>query len=125
MGTTLVGSPETVAAGIRRLLEQTRGGTGGILFRAQEWTNRHDTLTSYELFARYVMPQFQGSLDTIAASNQWARERRRDIFGPNVEAIAKAFSDAGREMPREVLGRTAGARDVVPRPADESARREA
>ena len=101
MGTTLVGSPETVAAGIRRLLEQTRGGTGGLLFRAQEWANRHDTLKSFELFARYVMPQFQGSLDTVADSNRWARERRRDIFGPNVEAIAKAYADAGREMPRE------------------------
>ena len=114
MGTTLVGSPETVAAGIRRLLEQTRGGTGGLLFRAQEWANRHDTLKSFELFARYVMPQFQGSLDTVADSNRWARERRRDIFGPNVEAITKAYADAGREMPPEALGRTAGARDVIP-----------
>jgi limonene 1,2-monooxygenase len=114
MGTTLVGSPETVAAGIRRLLEQTRGGAGGLLFRAQEWANRQDTLKSFELFARYVMPQFQGSLDTIADSNRWARERRRDIFGPNVEAIARAYADAGREMPQEALGRTAGARDLVP-----------
>jgi limonene 1,2-monooxygenase len=114
MGTTLVGSPDTVAAGIRRLIEQTRGGTGGMLFRAQEWANRHDTLKSFELFARYVMPQFQGSLDTIADSNRWARERRRDIFGPNVEAIAKAYADAGREMPQEALGRTAGARDRIP-----------
>jgi limonene 1,2-monooxygenase len=114
MGTTLVGSPDTVAAGIRRLLEQTRGGTGGILFRAQEWANRHDTLKSYELFARYVMPQFQGSLDTVADSNRWARERRRDIFGPNVEAITRAFADAGREMPPDALGRAAGARDVIP-----------
>ena len=59
------------------------------------------------------MPQFQGSLDTVADSNRWARERRRDIFGPNVEAIAKAFSDAGREMPKDALARAAGARDVV------------
>jgi limonene 1,2-monooxygenase len=113
MGTTLVGSPETVAAGIRRLLEQTRGGAGGLLFRAQEWANRQDTLKSFELFARYVMPQFQGSLDTIADSNRWARERRRDIFGPNVEAIARAYADAGREMPQEALARTTGARDLV------------
>jgi limonene 1,2-monooxygenase len=59
------------------------------------------------------MPQFQGSLDTIADSNRWARERRRDIFGPNVEAIARAYADAGREMPQEALARTTGARDLV------------
>jgi limonene 1,2-monooxygenase len=114
MGTTLVGSPETVAAGIKRLIEQTRGGAGGLLFRAQEWANRQDTLKSFELFARYVMPQFQGSLDTVAGSNRWARERRRDIFGPNVEAITRAFTDAGREMPPDALGRAVGARDVIP-----------
>lgn len=33
---------------------------------------------------------------------------------PNVEAIAKAYADAAREMPREALSRTAGARGVVP-----------
>src|SRR5882757_4827220 len=37
MGTTLVGSPETVAKGISRLLEYSQGGFGGILFRAHEW----------------------------------------------------------------------------------------
>jgi limonene 1,2-monooxygenase len=114
MGTTLVGSPETVIKGIERLLGFTAGGAGGVLFRAHEWANREETLRSYELFARYVMPRFQGSLDTILDSNRWARERRRTIFGPNVEAIAKAFADAGREMPAEVLARTAGARDVAP-----------
>jgi limonene 1,2-monooxygenase len=114
MGTTLVGSPDTVAAGIKRLLTLTQGGTGGILFRAQEWANREITLKSYELFARYVMPQFQGSLDTVVDSNRWAREGRRDIFGPNVQAIAKAYADAGRQMPAEALARTTGARDVGP-----------
>jgi SAM-dependent methyltransferase len=39
MGTTLVGSPDTVAKGIKRLLEYSQGGFGGILFRAHEWAN--------------------------------------------------------------------------------------
>ena len=39
MGTTLVGSPETVIKGISRLLEYSQGGFGGILFRAHEWAN--------------------------------------------------------------------------------------
>ena len=36
-GTTLVGSPDTVAKGIERLLGYSNGGFGGILFRAHEW----------------------------------------------------------------------------------------
>ena len=39
MGSTLVGSPETVIKGINRLLEYSQGGFGGILFRAHEWAN--------------------------------------------------------------------------------------
>jgi len=112
MGTTLVGSIDTVIRGVERLWELSAGGFGGLLFRAHEWATREQTLRSYELFARYVMPRFQGSLDTIQASNDWARGNRRTIFSPNVEAVRRAFLDAGREIPADFRQRTAGARDV-------------
>jgi limonene 1,2-monooxygenase len=111
MGTTLVGSPETVIRGIERLWELSQGGFGGLLFRAHEWANREETLRSYELFARYVMPRFQGSLETVRASNEWARANRKTIFSPNVEAVRRAYLDAGREVPAEFRARTSGARD--------------
>jgi limonene 1,2-monooxygenase len=114
MGTTLVGSPETVARGIERLLGYSDGGFGGIMFRAHEWANREDTLKSYELFARHVMARFQGSLDTVIASREWAKSNRRTVFGPNVAAIRKAYTDAGRDVPAEFAQRTPGARDVGP-----------
>ena len=113
-GTTLVGTPDTVSKGIERLVELSQGGFGGLLFRAHEWASREETLRSYELFARYVMPRFQGSLATIIDSNEWCRENRRTIFGPNVEAIRRAYRDAGREVPSEFLWRTSAARDVGP-----------
>jgi limonene 1,2-monooxygenase len=113
-GNTLVGTPDTVSRGIGRLIELSQGGFGGVLFRAHEWASREDTLRSYELFARYVMPRFQGSLATIVDSNEWCRENRRTIFGPNVEAIRRAYRDAGREIPPEFMARTTGARDVGP-----------
>jgi limonene 1,2-monooxygenase len=112
MGTTLVGSVETVVRGIERLWELSGGGFGGVLFRAHEWANREQTLKSYELFARYVMPRFQGSLDMPRGSNEWARGNRKTIFSPNVEAIRRAYLDAGREVPAEFRQRTSGARDV-------------
>jgi len=113
-GTTLVGTPDTVSKGIERLADLSRGGFGGLLFRANEWASREETLKSYELFARYVMPRFQGSLDTVAGSNQWCRDKRKTIFGPNVAAIRKAFTDAGKPVPKEFMARTAGAADVSP-----------
>jgi limonene 1,2-monooxygenase len=111
MGTTLVGSPETIIRGIERLKELSQGGFGGLLFRAHEWADREQTLRSYELFARYVMPRFQGSLDTVRGSNEWARGNRKTIFSPNVEAVRRAYVDAGREVPAEFRQRTSGARD--------------
>jgi limonene 1,2-monooxygenase len=111
MGTTLVGSPETVTKGIKRLLDYSKGGFGGILFRAHEWANREQTMRSYELFARYVMPHFQGALDPIVASNTWARENRKQVFGPTVEAVKRAFTDFGAAVPEEFRSRTIGARD--------------
>ena len=117
MGTTLVGSVETVVRGIKRLEELSGGGFGGVLFRAHEWANREQTLKSYELFARYVMPRFQGSLETVRDSNEWARGNRKTIFSPNVEAIRRAYTDAGRDVPAEFHQRTSGARDVDSPPA--------
>jgi limonene 1,2-monooxygenase len=115
MGTTLVGSPETVIKGIKRLLGYSQGGFGGILFRAHEWATREQTMRSYELFARYVMPVFQASLEPIAASSVWARENRKQIFGGTVEAVRRAFTDHGAEAPEaEIRARTLGARDIDP-----------
>jgi limonene 1,2-monooxygenase len=113
MGTTLVGSPETVAKGIRRLLEYSQGGFGGILFRAHEWATREQIMRSYELFARYVMPQFQGSLEPIFGSNQFVRDNRQRVVGGTVEAVRRAFTDHGRAIPEGYRDRTIGARDVT------------
>ena len=115
MGTTLVGSPETVCKGINRLLEYSQGGFGGILFRAHEWANREQTLRSYELVARYVMLQFQGSLGPIVGSSTWARENRKQVFGSTVDAVRRAFTDFGQAVPEEeVPARSLGARDLDP-----------
>lgn len=98
-GSTLVGSPETIAAGIERLLSFTDGGTGGILFRAHEWADREATWRSFELFARWVMPRFQGSLTMPQQSRDWVSANRESILAPNIAALKQAFKDAGQEAP--------------------------
>lgn len=100
----LVGSPDDAIAMIERLQEAS-GGFGGLLFVAHEWANREKTLKSYELFARYVAPHFQGSVVPVAASNTYVQENRREIFTPSMAAISNAFRDAGRELPKELVAR--------------------
>ena len=101
-GSTLVGSPETIITGIERLLGFTGGGAGAVLFRSHEWANREQTLRSYELFARWVMPRFQGSLETTIGSREWVSGNREGIFGPAIGALRKAFTDAGQEVPEHM-----------------------
>jgi limonene 1,2-monooxygenase len=88
-GSWLVGDPDDVAAGIRRLGEVS-GGYGGLMVMAHEWASRERTLRSYELLARYVAPRFQGSLDAIQRSYDDAVARAEAIKQAGVRAIEAA-----------------------------------
>ena len=79
-GAWIVGTPDDCVAGIERLAEQS-GGFGGFLVQTVDWAPREAMLHSYELLARYVMPQFQGSAVGTAASNTWAYRSPRRAHG--------------------------------------------
>jgi len=64
-----IGTPEDLIALIHRLQEQS-GGFGGFLVQPVDWASREAILKSHELIARYVMPQFQGSLAGLTASQK-------------------------------------------------------
>lgn len=66
----IIGSPEEAIERVAAIRDAT--GAGGLLITAKEWTSRQATLESYELFARYVMPRFQGSLVGLATAERVA-----------------------------------------------------
>ena len=70
------------------------------------------TMRSYELSARYVAPHFQGSMETLYSSNKFTRENRLEVVGRNVEAVRRAFTDTGRDVPDAYRERTLGILDV-------------
>jgi limonene 1,2-monooxygenase len=88
-GFWIVGTPDDCIEGIKRLEEQS-GGFGGFLVQVVDWAPREKILHSFELLARYVMPQFQGSVLSTAASNQWAIERKETLVRGRVQAIERA-----------------------------------
>lgn len=85
----IIGTPEDCIAGIERLQELS-GGFGGLLIRVEDWATREKTLHSYELFARYVMPRFQGSLAGIQVSNRWASERKDALQVDRLAGLKRA-----------------------------------
>jgi limonene 1,2-monooxygenase len=91
-GYWFVGTPDDCIEGIKQLDEKS-GGYGGFLVQTVDWAPRDKMLHSYELLARYVMPVFQGSVLSTAASNQWARERRDTLMAGRTRAIERARQD--------------------------------
>ena len=57
-------------AQIQRLVDQS-GGFGCFLMFGGDLADFAATLRSYELFAQYVMPHFQGQLEPTQASYDW------------------------------------------------------
>ena len=98
-GGAIVGTPDDAIATLDHLLEVTEG-FGGFLALAHEWAPREATWRSYELWARYVMPHFQGQVATTQSSRDWVSSHRDGIFGPQGGAIRKAYDDASIELPK-------------------------
>ena len=100
-GTWIVGTPDDCIAGIERYQEVT-GGFGGLLLLAHEWASREQTLRSYELLARYVMPRFQQSLAGVEASAAWAARHAQDFRARATHAIEAAHQayERGAAPPR-------------------------
>jgi limonene 1,2-monooxygenase len=92
-GGAIVGTPDDAIAKIREL-QQASGGFGGMLLLAHEWATREKTLHSYELWARYVAPQFKAVVaEQVKYSNQWARSNREVLFNKSLAGIVTAMQD--------------------------------
>ena len=100
-GGAIVGTPDDAIEAIERL-QDLSGGFGGLLALAHEWAPRDKIHKSFELFARYVMPKFQGQLDPIEDSQQWVADNKNSIFGTTPKAMERAFNDAGVEITPEI-----------------------
>ena len=106
-GSAIIGTPDDAVAAVERLLERS-GGLGGILSLGHEWASSEATLRSYDLWARYVAPRFQGQIDVLEANRDFIEGRQGAVFGPGMAAYAKAFADAGKEVPEALRPRTGG-----------------
>jgi limonene 1,2-monooxygenase len=103
-GLAVIGTVEDAIAQIERLQQQS-GGFGCFLQMAHEWADREATRKSYELIARYVMPHFQGALESTARSRDWAAENRPQFIGSAMQAIMTEISKHAEEQ--EQKGRKA------------------
>jgi limonene 1,2-monooxygenase len=99
-GLGVIGTPDDAVAQIARLEEQS-GGFGCYLLICHDWADPRATDLSYELFARWVMPEFQGTMESVRRS----RRHSIDTFDALRDAQAAAIEAAkqsheGERSPR-------------------------
>lgn len=88
----IIGTPDDAIATINKL-QEVSGGFGCLLGLAHEWTTREKTLRSYELMARYVMPQVQDTMTWIDRSVDWTKENQGKLMGGATTAVLQAIAD--------------------------------
>jgi len=84
-----IGTPDDLVESINRL-DRESGGFGGLLIQSVDWATREQVMHSWELIARYVKPQFQGSLVSLKASQADAERTAQQVRELRDGAVAKA-----------------------------------
>ena len=90
----VIGTPDDLVAAIRKMVSSS-GGFGTVLGFAHDWANRENTLRSWDLVARYVMPEVNGMLEGYRASRTHVVENREWFNRAGQAVLTKIMSHEG------------------------------
>ena len=105
----VIGTPDDLVDRIRHLQELT-GGFGTVVGFVHDWANRENTSRSWDMVARYVIPEVNGMLEGYRESQKYVNENRsvwdraaeavksKIAENPNARAAAKEDEEAGRDI---------------------------
>ncbi len=71
----VVGTPDDLVTFVRDMYEVT-GGFGKVVGFVHDWANPRDTFNSWDLVARYVVPELNGSLEGLRESQRFVSTER-------------------------------------------------
>jgi limonene 1,2-monooxygenase len=92
-GTAVIGTPDDLVATIRNLQEIT-GGFGVALGFAHDWANRENTLRSWDLVARYVVPEINRTTVGQRASMKFLNDNQAALMaGAGAAVMQKILGD--------------------------------
>ena len=94
--TGVIGTPDDLVANVRKMLEIT-GGFGTVIGFAHDWANPEATLRSWDLVARYVMPEVNGMLEGYRESQTYVIEHR-EVFQRAGEAVLTKIMENERAV---------------------------
>jgi limonene 1,2-monooxygenase len=97
-GLGTIGTPDDAGEQIERLVKQSNGGFGAYLQLAHDWADPEAKFRSYELFARHVMPAFQGQGHATVEAKNRARAARPELAESNMKAVETSTAKYAQEL---------------------------
>lgn len=94
LSTAVIGTPDDLVARIREMMEIT-GGFGCVIGFVHDWANRENTRRSWDMVARYVVPQVNGLLDDYFESHRFVTDNR-EYWNRAQQAIRSKISENER-----------------------------
>lgn len=94
-GAAVIGTPDDLVAAIRSLQELT-GGFGVVIGFAHDWADREATLRSWELVARYVVPELNGYTRNLRASADHLHDNQQDLMAGASAAVFAKIQESER-----------------------------
>jgi limonene 1,2-monooxygenase len=92
-GAVVIGTPDDLVAAIRAMQELT-GGFGVVLGFAHDWANWEATQRSWDLVARYVVPEVNGATASLRSSMQFLHDRKAQLMaGAGAAVMSKIMGN--------------------------------
>ncbi|MEX0783225.1 MAG: LLM class flavin-dependent oxidoreductase [Dehalococcoidia bacterium] len=98
-GGAIFGTPGEAVERIAHL-QEISGGFGCLLGFAHDWATREQTLHSYEMFARYVIPRVNGLLTSVQRSADFVSEHKAELMEKAGAAVLAAIRAHNATHPR-------------------------
>lgn len=124
-GAAVVGTPDDLIAAIRNM-QQITGGFGVVLGFAHDWANRENSLRSWDLVARYVIPALNGYVRPMQASADYLNANKGELMAGATAAVmskimahegaAQAMATTMAQMAEAAKTRPPGTTDTTFRP---------
>jgi limonene 1,2-monooxygenase len=107
-GGAVIGTPDDLVDAIRNLQSIT-GGFGTLIGFAHDWANRQDTFSSWELVARYVIPEVNRMTQGFRESQRHLIENRESFERAGQAVMSKIMAHEGavKAMQQEATAKQA------------------
>ena len=100
--TAVIGTPDDLVKAIRKI-QEVSGGFGAVIGFVHDWANPENTARSWDMVARYVMPEIQGSMEGLRISQKYLVDNRH-MFERAGQAVMKKIMENDKAV--EALAET-------------------